>query len=351
MKKRMFSLLLGSALLLGGCKLGQSDQLYSDSLTTSEHVCNLAIVGGYEATCQAEGSMIIGCVSCPYIQEETVLEKAECTLAENGKCKWCGQTLEDLLPWIGTLEYEFISVTQIREYYGVAPGNFKNVKTSESQADKEAMLAFLKNHSLIQITDETKTQIAGGGGVTFEIETENGTHTLTRANGFFYIDGKYYESKKALPELTDGEDCYSFVTYTGRSELYIDGEKMQVQEGLIEKIRFRETNNLEIISDSRYVLSFDGGDLDIYYSKYFRYGGVLYEVVGETDFSQFFEDDSGTDSIETLCEHCRRADESITYRNEYGANLCNSCYQEYVDNIMQACCFCGSYVCNGDCQE
>ena len=318
----------------------------------SEHVCNLAIVGGYEATCQADGLQVIGCVSCSYIQEQTVLEKVDCELAENGKCKWCGQTLADLLPWVGTLEYEFISVTQIQEHYGVAPGCFKEVIRSESQADMETMLAYLKNCSLVQITDETKTQIDGGGGVTLEFETENGTHTITRANGFFRIGGEYYESKTPVPELSDGEACHAFVTYTGRSELYIDGVKMQIQDGLIDKIRFRcvegATAQPELIG-GRYILTFDyEGQIELYSAKYFVYDGNLYEVVGTTNFSQiFYEYPRTKEGFETLCENCQKKDGGITYRQEYGVNLCDGCYQEFEEAIMQPCCFCGSYVCNG----
>ncbi|MBE7101315.1 MAG: hypothetical protein E7364_06885 [Clostridiales bacterium] len=324
---------------------------YGD-FTPSEHVCNLAIVGGYEATCQAKGLQVIGCTSCSYIQEQTVLDKVECELAENGKCKWCGQTLEDLLPWVRTLECEFISVTQIREYYGVAPGHFKEVTRSESQADMETMLAYLKNCSLVQITDETKTQISGGGGVTMEFETENGTHTLTRANGFFRIDGKYYESKTPIPELSDGEACHAFVTYTGRSELYINGAKMQIQNGLIDKIHFRLVEGVMVqpeLIGGTYLLTFDyEGKIELYSAKYFVHNGNLYEVVGTADFSQIFEEYPRTeDGYKTLCENCRKTDEGSIYRQEYGANLCDGCYQEFEEVIMLPCCFCGSYVCNG----
>ena len=322
------------------------------NITPSEHVCNLAIVGGYEATCQAKGMQVIGCVSCSQIYEQTLLDKVECELAENGKCKWCGQTLADLLPWDVTLEHEFISVTQIQEHYGVAPGRFKEVTRSESQADMETMLAYLKNCSLVQITDETKVQVDGGGGVTMEFETENGTHTLTCANGFFRINGKYYESKTPIPKLSDGEACYAFVTYTGRSELYIDGAKMQIQNGLIDKIRFRLVDGVMVqpeLIGGRYILTFDYEvQIELYSARLFVYGGNLYEVVGTTDFSQIFEDyPRREEGCETLCENCRKYCDGITYRQEYGANLCDVCYQEFEEVIMLPCCFCGSYVCNG----
>lgn len=355
MKKRIFTILLGAAMLLGGCaKSDTTASITSESDTaTSEHVHNLAIVDGYEATCQAEGLQVIGCTSCSFILEETVLEKVECELAENGKCKWCGQTLEDLLPWIGTLEHEFISVTQIHEYYGVAPGNFKDVVRSESETDKAAMLAFLKNHSLVQVS-EREAQISGGGGVTMEFETESGVYTLTRANGFFHIDGKYYKSKTPVPELTDGEDCHAFVTYTGTAILRIDGVTMRGYVGLIDEIYFRPLEGVEIEMPEgpSYELVFDlEGKIALVGITWFHYDGNLYEVVGGVDFSQIFVDYPCDYNADGLCDHCGQENEGIAYREEYKVYLCDSCYQEYEDVIMLPCCFCGSYDCNGDCQD
>ena len=354
MKKRIFTILLGAAMLFGSC--GKADATASITVSesvTSEHVHNLAIVDGYEATCQSEGLQVIGCVSCPFILEETVLEKVECELAENGKCKWCGQTLEDLLPWISTLERELISVTRIDEHYGVAPGNFKDVVRSESETDKAAMLAYLKEHSLVQVLGD-KLQPDGGGGTTIEFETENGTYTLTRANGFFYIDGKYYSSKTPVPELTDGEDCHAFVTYTGTAILRIDGVTMRGYVGLIDEIYFRPLEGVEIEMPEgpSYELVFDfEGKIALVGITWFHYDGNLYEVVGGVDFSQIFVDYPCDYNADGLCDHCGQENEGIAYRKEYKVYLCDSCYQEYEDVIMLPCCFCGSYDCNGDCQD
>ena len=188
--------------------------------------------------------------------------------------------------------------------------------------------------------------------VTMEFETENGTHTLTLANGFFRIDGKYYESKTPIPELSDGEACHAFVTYTGRSELYINGAKMQIQNGLIDKIHFRLVEGVMVqpeLIGGTYLLTFDyEGKIELYSARYFVYDGNLYEVVGTADFSQIFEEYPRTeDGYKTLCENCRKTDEGSIYRQEYGANLCDGCYQEFEEVIMLPCCFCGSYVCNG----
>ena len=153
MKKRIFTILLGAAILLGGC--AKSNTTASDVISesaTNEHVHNLAIVDGYEATCQAEGLQVIGCTSCSFILEETVLEKVPCDYNGGIECKWCGEGITLIPP-------------------------------------------------------------------------------------------------------------------------------------------------------------------------------------------------------EALCENCSKPDESITYRQEYGANLCDGCYHDFTEGGMQGCCFCGSYVCHGDCQE
>ena len=153
MKKLFAMLLLCGVLFLGGC--AKSDTTASITVSesaTSEHVHNLAIVDGYEATCQSEGLQVIGCVSCPFILEETVLEKVPCDYNGGIECKWCGEGITLIPP-------------------------------------------------------------------------------------------------------------------------------------------------------------------------------------------------------ETLCENCVKPDESITYRQEYGANLCDTCYHDFTEGGMQGCCFCGSYVCKGDCQD
>jgi hypothetical protein len=99
----------------------------------------------------------------------------------------------------------------------------------------------------------------------------------------------------------------------------------------------------------RYILTFDyEGQIELYSARLFVCDGNLYEVVGATDFSQIFEDYPRTESgYDTLCENCRKSDERSIYRQEYGANLCAVCYQEFEEVIMLPCCFCGSYVCNG----
>ena len=155
MKKRVLTILLGAAMLFGSC--GKADATASITVSesaTNEHVHNLAIVDGYEATCQSEGLQVIGCVSCPFILEETVLEKVPCNRKDGSTtvCKWCGEEITLIPP-------------------------------------------------------------------------------------------------------------------------------------------------------------------------------------------------------EALCDNCSKPDESITYRQEYGANLCDGCYHDFTEGGMQGYCFCGSYVCHGDCQE
>ena len=177
-----------------------------DTPIVGDHTCMLVCLEEVEPTCQTEGKTVIGCTYCGDIYEETILEKVNCQLDENGKCIWCEQKLSNIYTWINDLTADdILSMKQDTVTYGVAPGmRVDSRTTTQAQADKETILAYLQNLTIKAVSDE-EGQVDGGGGVHLDIHTEDATYGIRINNGYIYIGGIYYQPSENIP--TFGEDA------------------------------------------------------------------------------------------------------------------------------------------------
>ena len=198
----------------------------------------------------------------------------------------------ELFDWQTTLEECEISSVKVESgYYGVAPGSFNSVKVSKGANDIQAVIDYLQL-LFMQDAPLTETSVYGGGGSTLTIYTNQGEFSLTQSNGFIYTGGKYYEVSQRIPQLTEYEEYYGFVTYKNVSTLYIAGEKVKEYSNILGKIVFIgvESSNVPIVDFGYNFILENSFEIKLLSPKHFLFGNKCYYVVGEVDFTQIFEE-------------------------------------------------------------
>lgn len=198
----------------------------------------------------------------------------------------------DLFNWQPDLEGCEISSVKIESgYYGVAPGSFTTVRVSESANDIQAVIDYLQV-LFMQDAPITETSVDGGGGSTLTIYTNQGEFSLTQSYGFIYVGGKYYEPSQRIPQLTEYEEYYGFVTYKKVSTLYIAGEKVKEYSNILGEIVFvkAEDSDKPIVDYGYNFILENSFEIRLLSPKHFLFENQCFYVVGDIDFTQIFDD-------------------------------------------------------------
>ncbi len=198
----------------------------------------------------------------------------------------------ELFNWQADLaDYEITSIKKEDYHYGVAPGSFTSIKVSESASDIQAVIDYLQV-LFMQDAPLAETSVDGGGGATLTIYTNQGEFGLTQSNGFIYVDGKYYEASQKMPEVTEYQEYYGFVTYKDVNTMYIAGEKYKEYGNILGEIVFigAESSNVPIVNFGYNFILENGFEVRLLSPKHFLFENQCYYVVSDIDFTQIFDD-------------------------------------------------------------
>ena len=170
-------------------------------------------------------------------------------------------------------------------------GSFTTVRVSESANDIQAVIDYLQV-LFMQDAPITQTSVYGGGGSTLTIYTNQGEFSLTQSYGFIYVGDKYYEPSQKIPQITEYEEYYGFVTYKNISTLYIAGEKFKEYSNILGEIVFvkAEDSDKPIVDYGYNFILENSFEIRLLSPKHFLFENQCFYVVGDIDFTQIFDD-------------------------------------------------------------
>ncbi len=205
--------------------------------------------------------------------------------------------IESLYPWVAEDLSGVTAIRSERGALGFAPGDLIDVCESRDEAVIEGAIMQLKQLTFREVS-EREAQMEGGGYYTLTIVTETDVYGIAVKNGCVFVDGKYYINNQSFPEIVNGDTMYQFITYGDTNVLWVNGEVEKQYEDIIGKIIFKATDLQPSMTGNKFVLHDGSTDKILLYledEKHFwledpRYNGCLWEIVGDVDFSEIFEE-------------------------------------------------------------
>lgn len=203
----------------------------------------------------------------------------------------------DVLDWISDLQPSYVSKIESEIFNGsVSRNDFIAIKTITFETEIEKFVSYLKNLKYIEYTQNLVPD--GSTTAIYTLYTVRGVIKYTTYAGLYSSQYKIFKPNRRPPELAADEDAttYRFKRCFSICSLYINGDYVKDYGTLLQNIVFKPAAtdlNLEDYS-VKYVL--DGYDIPVYvydektfwFEEGFQKG--VYEIVGETDFSQIFKD-------------------------------------------------------------
>lgn len=211
-------------------------------------------------------------------------------------------SLKDLYTWSDDLDVDdIVKVRYERGGIGVGPDSLVDISYSTDSSDIQNTYAIL-SAPLTKIDGHDPAP--GGSYFKYDFYTENNiTYSIRINNHIVKIDNQYYSVNSDMYQFRHSDlDCQSFVSNVYEIETLLpdnvyDGET--VDFGQIEFCEYSGT----LACDPDYFLTGNGVNLSVYFSDLFKITGekTVYQVVGENNFSELFEDDiDGEVSLKNL---------------------------------------------------
>ena len=203
--------------------------------------------------------------------------------------------IDSLYSWVTDLS-DVTAVRSERGALGVAPGNLIDICESQDEAVIEGIITNLRQLTFREVAAQD-AQMDGGGYYALTIITETDVYEIAVNNGYVCVDGKYYVPNQSFPEIVNGDTMYQFITYMDTNVLWVNGEIEKQYDDIIGKIIFKATDLQPSMTGNKFVLH-DGTDGILLYledEKHFwlenpSSNGCLWEIVGEVNFSEIFEE-------------------------------------------------------------
>ena len=204
-----------------------------------------------------------------------------------------------LYPWINQIEDTFLEVEII--HGGKERQDEDAIEIIRVSDDLDEILSYFEN---MRFKEVYVTSIAPNGGrERLILKTENGEYTITSANGYYEVGGKYYWSNISIPYFENADTMYQFNTCSEKAILDVDGDSVKQYNGLVSALKFKQSEGTvteamdKIVASGRKKLVLHSTSYSLYIADerhfWFEEGGmsnVLYELVGERDFSEIFEE-------------------------------------------------------------
>ncbi len=250
-------------------------------------------------------------------------------------------SFSDIYEWINDIKsvHDIEDITYVFDKGSIAPGHLQEARLA-NYAEREAIVNYLLNTKLVYNNDpESITEPQEGEPIDFVIITASGkAHKISLTN-YHALNAYAYKPNAEFPEVADrGTNYVNIDTHLVHKEIFKNGEKVSNTDVdlsciVLNKIDTYGGADLDFTTDCTYVSDVT---LNVIDARHVQYENVLYEVVGEYDFSGCFTS-SGSEAYSILTVK-NSADGSVILTVKYDTGavldaeaifntaLCNAAY-------------------------
>ncbi len=200
---------------------------------------------------------------------------------------------KELLPWAAELSAdEIVEIEEKSFNASVGPNGLITFRRTREEAQIQGLLSYFQNAVYREADGEE--EIDGGGTVVYTVRTADEEYVYTTYAGYYVGESGCYRAERQCPYIVDGEVWYRFFTTEAECTLFVNGQKVKTYPRGLTEYAFRYSQEEPSDPEQKYVL--ECGALRLYLMDERRFlldeGGreVLFELVGEKDFSDFFAD-------------------------------------------------------------
>ena len=206
-------------------------------------------------------------------------------------------SVESLLPWVDNVNAEKVTmITQKIHNPSVGPNGFVEIQQMTDANEIASFVDRLKNLSFRRLS-KAEGKIDGGAVVEYTITIVDGAvYEYSTYAGNYYTQENCYRPLSLLP-LFQGETYYQFPDMFSDADFYLNGNFEQRYENILTGIIFKHTDSPNLWGEPSQKLVLDADGNLIYIrnktSFYIENGSgtdIGYDIVGEKDFSQIYED-------------------------------------------------------------
>ena len=203
----------------------------------------------------------------------------------------------DIYDWLKQVAsvHDIDEIAYVFDKGSIAPGHLQEARLA-NYSEREAIVNYLLNTKLTYAAGDTATDVEEGAPVNFVIVTVKGVPHKINLTNYHVLNAYAYKPAASFPAVADrGTNYVNIDTHLIHREIFKNGVKLSNTDVdlsciILSTIDTYDGADLDFTTDCTYVSDVAVNIID---ARHVQYEGVLYEVIGEYDFSGCF---SPTDS-------------------------------------------------------